>query len=452
MQIGKTALMKKPLLLFFFSLSLIFNVNYKLHSQVKSNTGSIINSAHLDSLYEEINVDNKTISQIPSPRRVGIIHIYSEYPDYKWVGDSDEGIAAVDDAARAAVFYLKYYKMYGSRESLIKAKKLLEFILYMQSKNGFFYNFIFDDYSINRVHKNSINEPNWWSWRAMWALSEGYKYFVNIDKGFSEDIYNSLEKVIKELKKLINVERETKTINGKKVITWLPQKYASDQASIIILALLNYYNFSKDGTILEYINYLSNGILTSQKGDSTSFPYYAIMSWKNLWHGYGNLQSYSLLKASSVLERKDLLQAAVSEIKYFYKYLMNQNYLSSFSIKKKNGKFIQTDTKKFSQIAYDIRVMVYASIEAYNITKDSAYAIKAGKIASWFFGNNIAKAQMYFPLSGICYDGINSQNIINKNSGAESTIEALLALLAIEQNQIAVNTLNRVVVRKGNKF
>jgi len=126
--------------------------------------------------------------------------------------------------------------------------------------------------------------------------------------------------------------------------------------------------------------------------------------------------------------------------------------LSSFSIKKKNGKFIQTDTKKFSQIAYDIRVMVYASIEAYNITKDSAYAIKAGKIASWFFGNNIAKAQMYFPLSGICYDGINSQNIINKNSGAESTIEALLALLAIEQNQIAVNTLNRVVVRKGNKF
>jgi len=52
---------------------------------------------------------------------------------------------------------------------------------------------------------------------------------------------------------------------------------------------------------------------------------------------------------------------------------------------------------------------------------------------------------MYFPLSGICYDGINSQNVINKNSGAESTIEALLSLLTLEQNQIAINTLNYVL-------
>jgi len=275
----------------------------------------------------------------------------------------------------------------------------------------------------------------------MWALSEGYKYFVNTDKEFSEEIYNSIEKVTIELKKIINAERETKTINGKEVLTWLPQKFASDQASIIILSLLNYYEINKDESVLEYINNLSDGILNVQKGDSTSFPYYAFMSWENLWHGYGNLQSYSLLKASSVLERKDLLKAAISEINYFYKFLMNENYLSSFSIKKKNGEFIQTDTKQFSQIAYDIRVMVYATLEAYNITKDSVYAIKAGEIASWFFGNNIAEAQMYFPSSGISYDGINSQSSINKNSGAESTIEALLTLIAVEQNRISKKVL-----------
>ncbi len=413
-------------------------------SQEKSNSfKSLINTAHLDSLYEEITIADQT---------VGIIHIYSEYPDYKWVADTDEGIACIDDAARAVVFYLEHYKFYGNESSLIKAKKLLQFILNMQANNGFFYNFIFDDYSINKHHKNSINEPNWWSWRAMWALSKGYLHFVNVDKDFADIIYKRLKKITKELKKIINVERETKIINGKDKITWLPQKSASDQASIIILSLLNYYKFSKDESIPEYINNLCNGILTLQKGDSTSFPYFAIMSWENLWHGYGNLQSYSLLKASSVLEREDILLAAILEINYFYKFLMNKNYLSSFYIDKKNDEYIPVETKQYSQIAYNFRVMVYACIEAYNITKDSSYASMAGEIATWFFGNNLAEAQMYFPSSGICYDGINSQNAINKNSGAESTIEALLTLLTLEQNQIAIHTLNKLLEGRGNNF
>jgi hypothetical protein len=440
-QKGKINLMKKSVLLIFFSFALIFIVNCDLQSQEIYNTGSIINTAHLDSLYEKINVDNKTI---------GIIYIYSEYPDYKWVGDTDEGIACIDDAARAVVFYLEHYKFYGNESSLVKAKKLLQFILHMQAENGFFYNFIFDDYSINRDHKNSINEPNWWSWRAMWALSNGYSHFINVDKDFADIIYKHLEKIIEELKKIINVERETKIINGKEIITWLPQNSASDQASIILLSLFNYYKFSNDETIPEYINNLCNGILNMQKGDSTHFPYSAFISWENLWHGYGNLQSYSLLKASSVLEREDILLAAISEINYFYKFLMNENYLSSFYIDKKNDEYIPIETKQYSQIAYNFRVMIYACIEAYNITKDSSYASLAGKIASWFLGNNLAEAQMYFPSSGICYDGINSQSTINKNSGAESTIEALLTLLAIEQNSISKKALNKYHVQNTN--
>jgi hypothetical protein len=174
------------------------------------------------------------------------------------------------------------------------------------------------------------------------------------------------------------------------------------------------------------------------------------MSWENLWHAYGNLQSYSLIKASSVLEREYILLAAISEINYFYKFLMNENYLSSFYIDKKNDEYIPIEKKQYSQIAYNFRVMVYACIEAYNITKDSSYARMAGEIASWFLGNNIAEAQMYFPSSGICYDGINSQNAINKNSGAESTIEALLTLLAVEQNSISKKVLNKYLVQDSN--
>ena len=85
------------------------------------------------------------------------------------------------------------------------------------------------------------------------------------------------------------------------------------------------------------------------------------------------------------------------------------------------------------------------------MTNDSVYAIKAGEIASWFFGYNIVNQQIYFNSTGICYDGINSETSVNKNSGAESTIEALLALHAIENYPIAQNTLTRIISKKDIK-
>jgi hypothetical protein len=42
---------------------------------------------------------------------------------------------------------------------------------------------------------------------------------------------------------------------------------------------------------------------------------------------------------------------------------------------------------------------------------------------------------MYDPATGICFDGIISKQEINKNSGAESTIESLMILLEIKKLQ-----------------
>jgi hypothetical protein len=44
---------------------------------------------------------------------------------------------------------------------------------------------------------------------------------------------------------------------------------------------------------------------------------------------------------------------------------------------------------------------------------------------------------MYNPQTGRCFDGINDKTTINKNSGAESTIEALLTLEALEENPVS---------------
>jgi hypothetical protein len=76
--------------------------------------------------------------------------------------------------------------------------------------------------------------------------------------------------------------------------------------------------------------------------------------------------------------------------------------------------------------------MIFATVEAYHYSKDESYADMAFELASWYFGNNNASATMYDVYTGRCYDGITNKDHINVNSGAESTIESLLAMQMIE--------------------
>ena len=420
----------------FFVLIIFSNIACAQSNVLQSN---LINTSHLDFLYEEIKVEDK---------QMGVIHIYSNYPDYKWIGDDDEGIACVDDAARAAVFYLKYYQFKNDSASLRKAKNLLRFVLFMQAENGFFYNFIWDDHSINKTFKTSVAEPNWWSWRAMWALTEGYNFFKNSDIEFSKVILNSINKTALAVKTIIPKSYDKKNVDGFERPAWLPYEFASDQSAILLLSLVPYYQMTNDEAIKKYCEKLIEGILLMQEGDENSFPYCAFLSWENLWHGWGNLQSFALLNSYKIFNEDSIKQSALNEIKYFYQFLVDKNYLSEFTIQKNNNDVKPKELKKFSQIAYIIRPMIYASLKAFEITNDSAYAVKAAEIASWFFGKNPANEHMYFPETGICFDGINSEKELNKNSGAESTIEALLAILEIEKNSIAKDGLENFMFDK----
>ena len=78
-----------------------------------SNTYRLVNLSHLQHLTEEIVLDD-----IP----MNIVHIYAEYPDYDWVDDSDEGTACVDDAARAAILYLRHFETTHDPGSLKSAE------------------------------------------------------------------------------------------------------------------------------------------------------------------------------------------------------------------------------------------------------------------------------------------------------------------------------------------
>lgn len=371
----------------------------------------------MDNLYEEIVVEGDS---------VGIIHIYSEYPDYKWVDDDDEGTACVDDAARAEIFYLQNYINTGNKESLHKAQMLLKFILALQADNGYFYNFVWSDGSINKTFKTSVAIGNWWSWRALWALSESYARMKEYDPAFAKRILSSIELVVENIKRDFKKPFETTIIDGYERPTWLPYGSASDQASVIVLGLLNVYNITQDEEIQEILIKLCDGILLMQTGDENTLPYYAILSWENIWHAWGSSQSYALLIAGEFFERQDYIDAALREITHFYDFLLEQGYYADIKLHRNSD----PELIKYAQIAYGIRPMIYACLTAERLQNDDKYGEKASQIMKWFYGNNPAKQQMYFPGTGICFDGIISKNEVNRNSGAESTIECLLSLQA----------------------
>ncbi|MBN2710331.1 MAG: hypothetical protein JXR46_14910 [Calditrichaceae bacterium] len=385
---------------------------------------TLINTAHLDHLYEEYSINGDTAA---------FIWIYAEYPEYHVTGAADEGIACVDDAARAAVFYLRYYNYSGQPQSLSKAKKLLHFLMHMQAENGLFYNFIDENRAIITTTINSRPEPNWWTWRAMWAVGEAMDC-----NAFPADFRKKLEDVYRRalpaVYKLMETYPHTEEIQGLKSPTWLPLNYAADQAAVIIYALLPYYKIHPDDKIKTLLIRLTEGMMMMQAGSEDQFPFDAFLSWQNIWHAYGNAQSDALLSVTAVLYDDAMESAALKEIGRFFPFLIEKQYLNRFSVRKEQDQWQIDEAVQFEQIAYGIRPITFASIKAFQATKDSIFLRQAVEAAAWLFGKNAAGERIYDPKTGRCFDGINSPNEINYNSGAESTIEALLTLLEIEKN------------------
>ena len=90
-----------------------------------SHNSDILNLSHLNHLYDEVKLQDKFY---------GLIYIYSEYPDYKPVEAKGEGITCLDDIARGAIVFLKHFEQTGDKTSLEKGEKLLNTILYLQSR------------------------------------------------------------------------------------------------------------------------------------------------------------------------------------------------------------------------------------------------------------------------------------------------------------------------------
>jgi hypothetical protein len=290
-----------------------------------------------------------------------------------------EGVACVDDAARA----LQLYCALWSRTGLAWAKEwcdgLVDFILAMQRDDGRWCNFIKDwDGDINADTRTSVAGGHFWHARAMLALANGRTYFDD------ERIEDALRRGATHLDD-VEVPADVRALHVLTAIALRGQDPRLD--------------FSTITTWCDEIAECRSGDVLMNSPDETGRP-----------HLWGHLQEFALSRASVVLERPDFLDVAERSASAVFDGVIRSG-------------FDQPQTSP-----YDVATSVLTMSELATTTKNLKFDELHSLAREWFHGRNSAGTPVYDVENGRVADGID-KGCLNASSGAESNIEGALALL-----------------------
>ena len=290
-----------------------------------------------------------------------------------------EGVACVDDAARAVVLLLDLYRDTGDRRLGEWATGLVEFVLYMQLDDGRFHNFIRDwDGTINTDGPTSYAGATFWQARAVRALAKAHLVF-----------------------------------RGPRVASPLARGFAfatqhpapPDVRAIQVLAALDLMRVGLTPVLRETLERWCDEIAECRDGDVLlNAP------GEPTPHLWGHVQEGVLAEAGPLLDRPDLLEVA---------------RLSAHALLVPQ---IEAAFPERTVQPYGVAAAVYAMDRLYQTTGESAYARWRDHARAWFDGRNAASQPVYDRENGRVCDGIDDGRL-NPHSGAEANIVGAQALL-----------------------
>jgi multiple sugar transport system substrate-binding protein len=344
------------------------------------------------------------------------VALYAEAPDYRPIGsparDGSEGLAAVDDAARAAVVYLRHFERTADPRSKEEALALLTFVTGMEQGDGEFLNFVHADGTPNRAGPTSRKSFSYWAARGLWAMGEAVRVLGPRDPDV-DALRPTLERVVSRLAR--DVERGH-LVGGSATAT-----------AEALLGLLSVQQVEPTPERADLAGRTADLLVPLAQGDVDTPPWGAhVDPAEGVWHAWGARTAQALALAGRVLTRPDLVVAAQREADHLWiRFVLAGEILAVVSA--------DGSTKPFPQIAYGISPVVEGYLALAEATGQPRYGVLAGLTAGWFLGANRPGITMYDTATGRTFDGVGgpSAEEVNRNSGAESTIEALLALGAV---------------------
>ncbi|GAC1646907.1 MAG: hypothetical protein NVS4B3_00130 [Gemmatimonadaceae bacterium] len=356
-----------------------------------------------------------------------IIALYANAPDYRPTGsplrDGSEGIASVDDAARAAIVYLRTYEETGDTLTREAAIGLLQFIAAMEGGDGEFVNFVDARGRPNRIAPSSVKSMSYWAARSLWALGEAERVLGPRDPTRSEPFRRLTDRVVTRLAREVDAGR----LIGSSAT-------ATSEALLGLLALQRAQPTPARAELAERTAQL---LVPLSAGNSKDAPWGARLDRPGAtWHAWGCRSTAALAQAAVVLDRPNLLTAAKWEADGLWARFLVAGQIPAEVAPDGTAKW-------FPEIAYDISPIVDGYLAIAEATGDRRYAVLAGLAAGWLIGANAAETVMYDESTGRTFDGIDgpSPTQVNRNSGAESTIESLLALQSVTRSPDAAEYL-----------
>ena len=291
-----------------------------------------------------------------------------------------EGVACVDDAARACVLLCKLWAATGNDALRRWADGLFDFVLWMHAGDGRWNNFVYDwQGTRNTDGPTSAAGINFWQARATCALAE-----MNLH-------------VVHDCARAILTEA---------LATAASSSPPSDVRAIHALGALALLQRAPDPWLSLHLTAWCEELADCRRdGMLMNSP-----DERDRPHLWGHVQEAVLADASVVLDRKDLRALAVASAEAVFAEVIE----SGFDLPHVHG--------------YDVQSAVFVMDRLAAVTGEPRYGELARKARSWFDGRNPAGAMIFDRVAGRVVDGLDDGRL-NDRSGAEANISAGLALL-----------------------
>jgi hypothetical protein len=292
-----------------------------------------------------------------------------------------EGVACVDDAARALELYCDIWGATRLPWVLRRCEGLLDFILYMQEPDGRWVNFVLDwGGTPNRAGRTSVAGGGFWQSRALVALTRAARTLGD------ERIQRALTLGLPHIVEATGVPSDVRALH---VLT--------------ALALMD----GAAGTVWpDLLSAWCDEILACRDG-AVLMNAAAERGRPHLW---GHIQEGVLADAGARLGRDDLIAAASTSADALFRDVIGR----SFDLPRTQP--------------YDVASAVYSLTRLGAVTGRADYLALAADARAWFDGRNPAARPVYDRSEGRVADGIDGVTISTR-SGAESNIVGAQALL-----------------------
>jgi hypothetical protein len=292
-----------------------------------------------------------------------------------------EGVACVDDAARALELYCDLWTATASPWVRRWCEGLLDFVLAMQGADGRWHNFIRDwEGTPNHEARTSVAGGGFWQARALLAVARAGQIFEDDAR-----IEDSLNRGLPHIIEATDVPADVRALHIRTALTLLES--------------------GDDRGLIDEVALWSDEVAGCCDGDR-------LMNSADEWgapHLWGHIQEGVLADAGVRLGRQDLIATACRSAELVFRAVV----MSGFDLERAQP--------------YDVASAVYVLTRIAAVTGTPAYATLAGMARSWFDRRNAAGQPVYDRRAGRVSDGVDGGRV-SDNSGAEANIVGAQAL------------------------